>query len=89
MIIMLGNLSVDQIEKRLGIELTAEEKETLNSTRQLAVNDTPIADNCWHCFDIPFMIQCGTKATCFKIMDILKPYVPQMHGQIQVGYERE
>ena len=87
--IMLGNLSADQMEKRLGIEFTTEEKETLNATRQLAVNETPLADECWHCFDIPFMVMCGTKATCCKVMDILKPHVPQMHGQIQVSYERE
>lgn len=42
--IYLGNLSVEQIEKRTGITLTDEHREYMKKHRQEAVNDTPLEE---------------------------------------------
>ena len=52
--IMLGNLSVKDIETRLGITLSAEDVAVLQEKRQENVS-VPLASGKWHCFDIPFM----------------------------------
>ena len=70
--IMLGNLSVDEIENRLDIKLTNEDKTTLLESRQLKAED--IADGKWHCFDIPFMIVCGNKAFAEKLNKMFSQY---------------
>ena len=62
--IMLGNLTVEEIEYRLDISLSEEDKKTLkDSWQQKAEN---IESGKWHCFDIPFMIVCGDKQTAMK-----------------------
>ena len=53
---MLGNLSIKQMEERLGIKLTAEDVKNMwghSSLAKLQSKDD------WHCFDIPFFISCG------------------------------
>ena len=46
MLLFLGNLTVSEIEKRLGIELSDEHRAELNRTHQARVNDTPLGDGC-------------------------------------------
>jgi cell wall assembly regulator SMI1 len=50
MSIMLGNQSVSQIEKRLGIEFPEEIREFMNKTHQSEASN--IAKGKWHCFDL-------------------------------------
>ena len=68
--IMLGNLSVSQIEKRLGIDFPEEIREFMKSNYQS--NASNIAKGKWHCFDIPFHIICGDMDTATKIYDSVK-----------------
>jgi hypothetical protein len=82
--IYLGNLSVAQIEERLGIELTEAERSELIASRQAPVNNTPIAPDAWHCFDLPFMIVCGSREMATKVYGILSPYSSQMKCRLQV-----
>ena len=84
--IYLGNLSVHDIERRLKIEFSIDDKKTLAESHQDKVNDTPIADNAWHCFDIPLIIVCGTMDMAIKVRDIIGKY--KFEGQIQIGWER-
>ncbi len=72
MTIMLGNLSVEQIEKRAGISISAEDRAELNRMRQENAED--IAPGKWHCFDSPFLIACGDKSTAEKVAKILIAY---------------
>jgi len=81
---MLGNLSVAQIEERLGIELTEAERSELTASRQEPVNDVPIAPDKWHCFDLPFTIVCGSREMATKVCGILSPYSSQMKCRLQV-----
>lgn len=87
--IYLGNLSVEQIEKRTGITLSKEHRDYMKEHRQEAVNDTPIADGAWHGFDIPFMIMTSNKATAEYYRDMLSSYDwSNCKEALQIGFER-
>jgi len=67
---MLGNLSVCQIEKRLGIEFPLEIKEFMIKTNQS--NASNIEKGKWHCFDLPFTLVCGDLEIATKIFNSIK-----------------
>lgn len=81
--IMLGNLSVREIEKRLSIDLKDEDREFLEGSRQESANG-PWEPGSWHCFDIPFLIQCDGMETAKKVADILGEY--PLKGTVQIGW---
>lgn len=85
MAIYLGNLTVEQIEERLGIQFSDSEKEELGAARQ--ENASNIAAGKWHCFDIPFMIACGSYDFAERVKEILTPYVNDMKCPISVGVD--
>jgi len=64
--IMLGNLTISQIEDRTGVELSDADKTELSGMRQEKAEN--IAPGKWHCFDLPFMIVCGDKPTAEKVV---------------------
>jgi hypothetical protein len=67
---MLGNLSVSQIEERLGIEFPVQiRKFMIENNQSIAEN---IQKGKWHCFDIPFNIVCGDLETATKIYESVK-----------------
>ena len=70
MSIMLGNLSVSQIENRLGIVFNDEIREFMKQTHQ--PNASNIGKGKWHCFDIPFNLVCGDIETATKIFNSVK-----------------
>lgn len=88
--IYLGDLTVEQIETRLGVELSAEDKETLKASHQAAVNDTPIEHGKWHCFDIPFMLMTSDKETAKDFVKLFEKYDATTFKQcFQIGWEKE
>ncbi len=70
--IMLGNLTLKQIEERTGIVISSEDREILGEMRQEKAEN--IMPGKWHCFDLPFMIVCGDKPTAEKVVKILSQY---------------
>lgn len=70
MSIMLGNLSVNQIEQRLGIEFPEETRELMNKTHES--NASHIPKGKWHCFDLPFNLVCGDIEIATKIFNSVK-----------------
>lgn len=72
MVIMLGNLTLKQIEDRTGISISDDDREELNGMRQEKAEN--ITAGKWHCFDLPFMIVCGDKPTAEKVVKILSAY---------------
>lgn len=86
--IMLGNQTVSDIERRLHITLTEEQREMLNNSRQEKVNDTPLAEGKWHCYDIPFMMVCDTVDTATKMRDMFMAYDMSEGETFQIGWER-
>lgn len=81
---MLGNMSVEQIEQRCGIEFTKAEKDLLNSTRQTKAEN--IEKGKWHCFDIPFTILCGDKEFAEVIYKLFTKYAKKIKCQIGVAW---
>lgn len=82
--IMFGNLTVNALEKRLGIELSEDHKEYLESTRQDGASN--VLGEKWHCFDIPFRILAGDSDTGDKIVAILSQYDIQCEEQLGVTW---
>lgn len=68
--IMLGNLTVSEIEKRSGVTFPSELKQLMEETYQADANN--IADGKWHCFDIPFTLVCGGMTIAQRVYDHLK-----------------
>lgn len=88
MSIMLGNLTIEEMENRLGITLSDEHRQIFTETRQESVNNTPLACGCWHCFDIPFMLVCDAKETAMRFRDIIQQYTITKNVMFQIGWER-
>lgn len=82
--VMLGNLTIEQFEKRLGISLTDGEKSTLNDLREPTC-DKVDGNNKIHIYDIPFMIVCGNPDARKTVIDMLTPYSSQMKVPLQIG----
>lgn len=70
--IMLGNMSLQQIESRTGIQISEADRAELSAMRQEKAEN--IASGKWHCFDLPFMVVCGDKPTAEKVFKILSAY---------------
>jgi hypothetical protein len=69
MAIYLGNLSVNEIENRVGVKFSNEAVERLTLTRQERAKN--IGENEWHCFDIPFMLVCGSTEFAREIFGLI------------------
>ena len=82
--VMLGNMSASEMEERLGIRLSDEDRAWFDSRRQMKADD--VQPGKWHCFDIPFRIVCGDKATGNEVLGILKRYEDGMTGTISIGW---
>ena len=82
---MLGNLSVEQMESRLGIEFPPEIKEFMKKTRQQEAQN--IKKGKGHCFDLPFNIVCGDMETATKIFEGLKPQTNKCKVQLQFSLQ--
>lgn len=82
-IMMLGNLSVSQIEKRLGIEFPEDIREFMKQTHQAEASN--IGKGKWHCFDIPFILVCGDMQTATKIFEGLKPQSDKCKEALQIS----
>jgi hypothetical protein len=81
--IRLGNLSVEEMEKRSGVTFPDELKQLLNKTHQ--EHATNIALGEWHCFDLPFVIVCGGMPLAQEIYDHLKDMTSQFKEPLQIA----
>lgn len=70
--IFLGNLTIKEIEDRLNIILSEEDKKILSESKQEEAEN--IKKGKWHCFDLPFMIVCGDKQTAIKLNELFSSY---------------
>lgn len=89
MSIYLGDLMPEQIERRLGIELSEEDKKFLLETHQGAVNNTPMEHGKWHCFDLPFMLKTRDVETAIVFRDLFMKYDASTFKEcFQIGWEK-
>lgn len=77
--IYLGNLTIKEMESRMGITLTDAERETLEHMRCDSANTIPAGQ--FHIFDIPQCVVCGSMDAAMKCKEILTPYVSQIKGR--------
>lgn len=82
--IMLGNLTVEQFEKRCQITLSEEEREIMNELREQTCGKVD-GNNKIHIYDIPFMIVCGNAEVRKTVIDILTPYAGDLKAILQIG----
>lgn len=85
MSIYLGNLTIDQMENRSGIEWPSDLKKFLNTCHQSKAED--VQPGKWHCFDIPFFLVCGDMPTAQRIYDYLAPISASFKEQMQIGIQ--
>lgn len=71
MSIMLGNLSIEDMQKRTGIAFPKELVDYLKPRRQNKASGIKPGE--WHCYDIPFILVCGDMDTVKEIYRHLKP----------------
>ena len=74
---MLGNLTIPEMEKRMGIKIPVDTVAFMNAAHQDKAEK--IAKGKWHCFDIPFILLCGDADTAQKIYDGIK----HLHKEIK------
>ena len=82
--IYLGNLTTKQIEERLEITLTDDERKELEECRENTC-DKVAGNDVWHCYDLPFEMVCGSPKVADKVYKILSPYSDKMRGQLRVS----
>lgn len=85
--IYLGNLSTEEIEKRIGITLSKQEREELEAMREQNTAKVHGRD-VWHCYDIPFELVCGTYDAAKRVWDIFVPHVDEMTGRLNISVEK-
>jgi hypothetical protein len=78
---MLGNLTVSQIEDRLGIEFPDEVREFMKENHEPNASKIPAGK--WHCFDMPFNLVCGDMKTAEKIFYSVKEKSSECKEQLQ------
>lgn len=83
MSIYLGNMTVDEIEKRAGVEFPEELREYMKPRHQSAADN--IQPGKWHCFDIPFNLLCGDRATATEIHRHLAPLSKDFKQSLQIS----
>lgn len=81
--VMLGNLSVDEIERRSGVVFPDDLKEFMNSRKQESAAN--VREGCWHCFDVPFNLVCGDVRTATVIHDALKGMSAEFKKPLQIS----
>lgn len=84
---MLGNLSIYQIEDRLGIMFPEEIREFMIKNHQPTANN--IAVGKWHCFDIPFNLVCGDFETAEKIFNSVKDRHNECKTTLQISIQQK
>jgi hypothetical protein len=86
MAIYLGNLSVSDMEQRLGVVFPEELKIFMRETRQELASE--LEKNKWHCFDCPFILVCENKEMAEKIYSLLLPQTKNMKTQLNISWHR-
>ncbi len=85
--IMLGNLTISEIESRIGIPFPEEIREFMDETHQDEASK--IKPGKWHCFDIPFCLVCGDMKTAEKIYYSVKDRASEVKEQLKFSLSQE
>lgn len=83
MSILLGNLNIDEIEKRSGVKFPKELVDYMEPRKQ--DNASNVKPGKWHCFDIPFNLVCGDMDTAKEIYNHLAPLAGDFKEKMQIS----
>ena len=83
MSILLGNMSIKEIETRTGVKFPDALIAYMEPRRQMSAEN--ISAGKWHCFDIPFTLVCGDRETATEIYKHLSPISGQFKRQLQIA----
>ena len=81
--ILLGNLTISEMEKRSGVSFPDELKAILEKSHQSHATNIGIGQ--WHCFDMPFIIVCGDMDLAQSIYAHLKTLSSQFKEPLQIA----
>ena len=85
--IMLGNLTIEEMQRRAGVEFPVELIDFMRDKHQSEAQN--VKPGKWHCFDIPFTLVCGDRETAKEIFKHLSPlssnFKEQMHIALPPG----
>ena len=71
------------MEKRAGVIFPEELKTLLKNTHQDHASN--VGEGEWHCFDVPFVLMCGSMELAQTIYDHLKPVSVQFAEPMQIA----
>lgn len=80
--ILLGNLTIRDLEEKHSFTLSDDDRATLESMRQDSAQK--IENGKFHIFNMPRSIVCSDSNTCQKVYNILKEY--KIKGQVGLTY---
>lgn len=80
---MLGNLTIDEMERRAGVSFPPELKAYMEDKHQPEASK--VHPGKWHCFDIPFTLVCGDMAVAMKIYEYLRPMSAEFKEQMNIA----
>lgn len=81
--IMLGNMTIEEMEKRSGVIFPDELKEYMLPRHQAKADN--VQSGKWHCFDIPFTLVVGDMETATHIYGYLKDMSHQFETPLQIA----
>lgn len=82
---LLGNLSIEEIESRSGVTFPDDLKSYMEPRRQMDAQG--IKAGCWHCFDIPFTLVCGDMDTAQEIYKYLSSHTSEFKEPLQIALD--
>lgn len=80
---MLGNLTIDEMQKRAGVTFPKELVEYMEPRKQEEASN--IKAGKWHCFDIPFTLLCGDRETATEIYKHLSPMSSDFKKKMRIS----
>ena len=84
--ILLGNLSISQIEQRAGVAFPDDLKAYMQPRHQSdAANVKP---GKWHCFGFPFNLTCGDMGTASEIHRHLAPLSDDFSEELRISISK-
>ena len=83
--IMLGNLNIDEIERRCGVKFPEPLIDFMADRKQ---ENASVSAGEWHCFDIPFTILCGDIETAKEIFKHLSPFTDEFKEPLQIAINK-
>lgn len=81
--IYLGNLSLEDMQLRAGVTFPQELIDFMQPRQQPITAE--VGPGQWHCYDLPFFLQCGDMETAQQIFGHLKSLSGDFKEPLQIG----